>query len=155
MPCRFSFDPKEVNGVTIFPAQEPAALDSVLDEKAGEFFAWCVQGAVRCYREGITDEPPAVLKAIACFFSQEDPVAQFFEQAPIHFTGHQSDGVSLKDLANLWVEEGFGQVTARTMGRMLRGRSDKCKYCSELDSCDFGGGSGKARARGVRGWRLA
>ena len=155
MPCRFSFDPKEVNGATVFPAQEPAALDAVLEENAGEFLAWCVQGAVRYYREGIADEPPAVLEATASFFTQEDPVVQFFEQAPIRYTGHQSDGVSLKDLARLWGEEGLGQVTARVMGRMLRGRSDNCRYSGEYINCDSGAIGGKAKARGVRGWRLA
>jgi len=82
MPCRFSFDPNEVDGVAVFPAQEPAALDAVLEEKAGEFFAFFVQGAIRYYREGVADEPPTVLEATASFFQQQDPVALFFEQAP-------------------------------------------------------------------------
>ena len=155
MPCRFSFDPKEVDGVAVFPAQEPAALDAVLEEKAGEFFAWCVQGAIRYYREGVADEPPAVLEATASFFSREDPVAQFFEQAPVRYTGQQCDGVSLKDLARLWSEEGFGSVTARALGKMLRGRSDSCRYLGDFVAEVSASGGVMTKARGVRGWRQA
>ena len=150
MPCRFSFVASEVDNKKVFPAQEPAELDAMLDSSAEEFFVWCVQGSVRYYSEGIADEPPAVLEATAAFFSQEDPVLQFFDQAPIEYTGSLEDGVSLKDLAELWAEEGFGRTTSRALGKKLRMRTDACKYKGDILS----GGRGQSKARGIKGWRL-
>ena len=150
MPCRFSFVASEVDNEKVFPAQEPAELDAMLDSSAEEFFAWCVQGSVRYYSEGIADEPPSVLEATAAFFSQEGPVLQFFDQAPIEYTGSLEDGVSLKDLTELWAEEGFGRTTSRALGKKLRMRTDACKYKGDV----LGSGRGQGKARGIKGWRL-
>ncbi|GMH66486.1 hypothetical protein TrLO_g10129 [Triparma laevis f. longispina] len=150
MSCRFSFVASEVDDKKVFPAQEPAELDAMLDSSAEEFFAWCVQGSVRYYSEGIADEPPAVLEATAAFFSQEDPVLQFFDQAPIKYTGSLEAWIGLKDLAELWAEEGFGRNTSRALGKKLRMRTDACKYKGDILS----GGCGQSKARGIKGWRL-
>ena len=155
MPCRFSFEPNEVDSVAVSPAKEPAALDAVLKDKAGEFFAWCVQGTIRYCREDVADEPPAVLEATASFFSREDLVTQFFGQAPVRYTGQPCDGVSLKDLARIWAEEGFGSVNARALGKMLRGRSDSCRCLGDFVAEVSASGGIKTKGRRARRWKLA
>ncbi|GMH73878.1 hypothetical protein TrST_g1925 [Triparma strigata] len=82
--------------------------------------------------------------------STEDPVLQFLDQAPIEYTRSLEDGVSLKDLAELWAEEGFGRTTSRALGKKLRMRTDACKYKGDILS----GGRGQSKARGIKGWIL-
>ncbi|GMH99601.1 hypothetical protein TrLO_g5910, partial [Triparma laevis f. longispina] len=79
-----------------------------------------------------------------------DPVLQFLDQAPIEYTRSLEDGVSLKDLAELWAEEGFGRTTSRALGKKLRMRTDACKYKGDILS----GGRGQSKARGIKGWIL-
>ncbi|GMH68305.1 hypothetical protein TrLO_g15071 [Triparma laevis f. longispina] len=74
----------------------------------------------------------------------------FFDQAPIEYTWSLEDGVSLKDLAELWAEEGFGRNISRALGKKLRMRTDACKYKVDILS----GGRGQSKARGIKGWKL-
>ena len=77
MPCRFSHRGEEVDNVTVHPALEPSVLDAKLDSHLGEFFRWCVRGAVRFYAEGIADEPAAAVASRGKFFSEKDVVVEF------------------------------------------------------------------------------
>ena len=63
--------------------------------------------------------------------------------------------MSLKDLARLWSEEGFGYGTVRALGKVLRGRSDSCRYLGGFVAEVSASGGVKTKARGVRGWRMA
>ena len=146
--ARFSHDSSEVDHLTVFPALEPRVLDELLDRHANEFLRWCVIGSRHFYKFGLDDEPEAVRKSTDNFFSEQDPVVQFFDQAPLEYTGLPTDGVSLKDLACTWFQEGFGSITTRSLGKLLRSRTDKYMYRGE-----YVPSTSKGKSRGVRGWR--
>ena len=146
--ARFSHNASEVDHDTVFPALEPRVLDELLNRHVLEFLVWCVKGSRRFYEVGLDDEPDAVVKGTNNFFSEQDPVVQFFEQAPLQYTGSPSDGISLKELSSMWFHEGFGSITTRALGKLLRSRTDKYKYGGEYIPS-----SSKGKARGVRGWR--
>lgn len=147
MPCRFSHKGEEVDNITVHPAMEPSVLDAQLDSHLGEFFRWCVRGAVRFYAEGIADEPAAAVASTGKFFSDQDVVVEFFEQAPLEYTGSAKDGVSLQELAEIWSGQGMGNITTRSLGRLLRSRSDKFQY-----SGSYVISRGK-KARGLSCWK--
>ena len=94
------------------------------------------------------DEPDAVVEGTNNFFSEQDPVIQFFEQAPLRYTGSLSEGISLKELSSMWFQEGFGTITTRALGKLLRSRTDKYKYGGEYIPS-----SSEGKAGGIRGWR--
>jgi putative DNA primase/helicase len=146
--ARFSHDSSEVDHLTVFPALEPRVLDELLDRHANEFLRWCVIGSRRYYKFGLDDEPEAVRKSTDNFFSKQDPVVQFFNEAPLEYTGLPTDGVSLKDLACTWFQEGFGSITTRSLGKLLRSRTDRYMYRGE-----YVPSTSKGKSRGVRGWR--
>jgi len=77
-------------------------------------------------------------------------VATPWPEPPIEYTRSLEDGVSLKDLAELWAEEGFGRTTSRALGKKLRMRTDACKYKGDILS----GSRDQSKARGIKGWRL-
>jgi hypothetical protein len=81
-----------------------------MDAHLGEFFFWCVEGSSRYYSEGIDDEPAAVVNSTAKFFSDQDVVVQFLEQAPLEHTGDAEDGVSLQELAEMWAHSDINMI---------------------------------------------
>ena len=89
----------EVDHVVVHPFLEPSVLEAKLDVHLGEFFRWCVLGAARYYAEGIDNEPRAAVASTSKFFSEQDVVVQFFDQAPLEHTGSERDGVPLQVLA--------------------------------------------------------
>ena len=147
MPCRFSHKADEVDHVVVHLALEPSVLEAKLDVHLGEFFRWCVLGAARYYAEGIDNEPRAAIASTSKFFSEQDVVVQFFDQAPLEHTGSERDGVPLQVLAMLWQSQGIGHITTRSLGKLLRSRSDKFRYGGEYVY------SGGKKSRGLVGWR--
>jgi len=147
MPCRFSHKADEVDHVVVHLALEPSVLEAKLDVHLGEFFRWCVLGAARYYAEGIDNEPRAAIASTSKFFSEQDVVVQFFDQAPLEHTGSERDGVPLQVLAMLWQSQGIGHITTRSLGKLLRSRSDKFHYGGEYVY------SGGKKSRGLVGWR--
>jgi len=146
--ARFNHNASEVDHETVFPALEPRVLDELLNRHVLEFLVWCVKGSRRFYEVGLDDEPDAVVEGTNNFFSEQDPVVKFFEQAPLKYTGSPSDGISLKELSSMWFHEGFGSITTRTLGKLLRSRTDKYKYGGEYIPS-----SSEGKAGGIRGWR--
>ena len=149
MPCRFTSNAAEVDHVSVHPAVDPSALDAAMDAHLGEFFFWCVEGSSRYYSEGIDDEPAAVVASTAKFFSDQDVVVQFLEQAPLEHTGDAEDGVSLQELAEMWAHSGLGRISTRSLGKLLRSRSGKFRYSGMHVVV------GGRKSRGVVGWRRA
>ena len=105
--------------VTIPESERDPQIASTLREEAAGILAWLVRGCLRWQKDGLT-EPSAVMRAIAGYREDQDPVGAFILACCVIKKRESATAADLYREYELWAREaGEDPVKPNTFGRML------------------------------------